>query len=107
MPLSAPVERSPAHHRRVDCRGYRRADGLWDIEGHIVDTKPEDFQLRAEPRLIPAGEPLHGMWVRITVDDDLVVQAVEAAMDHAPTGVCPGAVAPMQDLVGLRIAAGW
>ena len=39
MPLSPAPPRQPVHDRRVRCQGYRRADGLWDIEGHLTDTK--------------------------------------------------------------------
>ena len=31
------------HTRTVECRGYLRDDGLWDIEGHMTDTKPFDI----------------------------------------------------------------
>ena len=27
------------HHRRYSFDGDRRADGLWDVEGHLTDTK--------------------------------------------------------------------
>lgn len=107
MPLSPPVDRVPLHHRRVECRGYRRADGLCEVEGHLVDTRDHDIVLRTEDRVVRAGEPLHGMAVRVTVDDSLTVVAIEASMDSVPTGVCGGATAPMQSLVGLRIAPGW
>jgi hypothetical protein len=30
MPLTPAASRTPIHHRRIDCRGYRREDGLWD-----------------------------------------------------------------------------
>ena len=46
VPLSQPVERELTHTRVVTCRGYRRADGLIDIEGRIVDTKPYRFRNR-------------------------------------------------------------
>ena len=39
MPLSPPVSRSPVHTRRIECRSYRRDDGLFDIEGHLTDRK--------------------------------------------------------------------
>jgi len=107
MPLSQPTGRQPIHVRRIECRGFRRDDGLWDIEGHLVDTRSHDIDLRAEPRIVKAGEPIHEMWVRITVDDDLTVHAIEAATEATPTRICPGAIAPMQSLVGLRIAPGW
>ena len=107
MTLSAPASRQPIHIRRIECRGFRRDDGLWDIEGHLIDTRTHDLDLRAESRIVTAGEPIHAMWVRLTVDDALTVRAIEAATDATPTRICPGAVAPMQSLVGLRIAPGW
>src|SRR3546814_4645690 len=60
MPLSPPVERTCLHNRTYDFHGYQRADGLWDIEGRIVDTKSYPFanQDRGE---IPPGEALHDM----------------------------------------------
>ena len=57
------------HTRHVECRGYERDDGLWDIEGHLVDTKPYDMP--NDDRVsgkIAAGEALHEMWIRLTVD---------------------------------------
>jgi hypothetical protein len=106
MPLSSPVAREPLHKRRIECRGFRRADGLYDIEGHIVDTKtysfPNDF--RGE---ILAGEALHEMWIRLTVDDEMRVQGVEAVTDAAPYRACPEITPNFQALKGLRIAPGW
>jgi hypothetical protein len=40
MPLSRPAPREHIHSREIRCRGYRCADGLWDIEGVPEDTKP-------------------------------------------------------------------
>jgi hypothetical protein len=106
MPLSAAVEREPIHTRTVTCRGYRRADGLWDIEGHLVDSKTYAFDSRSRGTLAP-GDPVHGMWLRLTVDDDLVVRGVEAAMDASPFAVCPAITPAFQQLLGLTIRAGW
>lgn len=106
MPLSPPVEREPLHRRTVECRGYRRTDGLWDIEGHIVDIKTYSFanDFRGEIR---AGEPLHEMWIRLTVDEDFLVHGIEAVTDNAPYRVCPDITPNFQVLKGLRIAPGW
>lgn len=96
------------HHRRVDCRGYLRDDGLWDIEGHLVDTKPFDMPNTDRPGgRIQAGESLHEMWIRLTVDTDLLVHAVEAKTDFSPYNVCGDITRNFQALVGARIAAGW
>ena len=33
MPLPAPAPRTLKHTRAIECTGYEREDGLWDIEG--------------------------------------------------------------------------
>lgn len=106
MPLPEPVPREPVHTREVQCRGYRRADGLWDIEGRLVDTKTYPFTnaFRGE---IPPGEPLHAMWLRLTVDDELVVRDVVAVTDAGPYAVCPAITPAFATLKGLRIGPGW
>ncbi len=107
MPLTKSASRKPMHHRRVECQGYLREDGLWDIEGHLVDTKPYDFANPDRGGTIRAGEPLHEMWIRLTVDTDLVVQHVEAKTDFGPYSVCGEITQSFKVLVGLRIAPGW
>lgn len=92
MRLPVPAAREPLHHREVDCRGYRRDDGLWDIEGHLVDTKSYRFENSYRGAIEP-GEPLHDMWVRLTLDDDLTVVEAVAATAAGPFGSCP-AIAP-------------
>ncbi len=106
VPLSAPVARTHLHDRRATYRGYRRDDGLWDIEAELHDSKTAPFTIPGE-RAWAAGEPIHGMAIRLTVDDGTVVRAIEVAMDHVPHGPCPQAAAPMQRLVGCRLARGW
>jgi hypothetical protein len=104
--LSAPAPRRPIHHRAIDCRGYRRADGLWDIEGHLTDVKTYPFPNRWRGEIAP-GEPLHDMWLRLTVDDDLTVIAAEAATVASPFALCSAITPAFVKLVGLRIGPGW
>lgn len=106
MPLSPPADREPLHRRVVECRGYRRRDGLWDIEGHIVDTKAYSFPNAFRGEIL-AGEALHEMWVRLTIDDNMVVQDIEAVTDNAPYRVCPEITPNFARLRGLKIAPGW
>lgn len=106
MPLTEPANRAPIHSRRITCRGFRRTDGLWDIEGHLVDTKAYRFHSLDRGDVGP-GEPIHEMWLRLTVDDDFTVHAVEAVTDAAPFAVCGDVTPNFQRLVGLRISAGW
>ena len=106
MTLTPPVPREPIHHRRIDCRGYRRADGLWDIEGHLTDVKSYAFD-NAHRGEIKPGEPVHDMWIRLTLDDELTVIRAEAAIDAGPFAVCPAITPAFAKLEGLRIGRGW
>lgn len=106
MPLSEPAARTALHHRDVAYRGFRRADGRWDIEAELRDTKTMDITMQGG-RVWAAGEPIHGMSIRLTIDDDTVVHAIEVAMDHVPHAPCPQAAAPMQRMVGSRLNRGW
>ena len=106
MPLSEAAPRRAVHRRTVECRGYEREDGLWDIEGHLVDTKSYPVPNRARGE-IPAGEPIHGMWIRLTVDEQLHIHAAEAVTDHAPFAMCPDITERFRELGGLDIGPGF
>ncbi len=106
MPLSAPQPREHIHTRDIICTGYRRADGLWDIEGRLVDTKTYAFN-NNERGDIPPGVPVHEMWIRLTVTDSLEIKEVEVTTDYSPFAVCRDVAANFQRLVGLRIGPGW
>ncbi|MCC7273443.1 MAG: DUF2889 domain-containing protein [Alphaproteobacteria bacterium] len=106
MPLSTPAPRAHVHTRRIECRGYRRDDGLWDIEGHLVDSKTYSFEMQSRGDM-PPGEAIHDMWIRLTVDDTLVVRGIEAVTDASPYAICPAITPNFQRVVGLSIKSGW
>ncbi|MFQ5763733.1 MAG: DUF2889 domain-containing protein [Rhodospirillales bacterium] len=106
MPLSKPEPRKHLHTREIQCRGYEREDGLWEIEASIVDTKTYSFD-NQDRGGVASGEPVHHMRVRLTVDDDLVVRRAEATTEAGPYTIC-GDVAPVvETLVGAAIQPGW
>ncbi|TNF88997.1 MAG: DUF2889 domain-containing protein [Gammaproteobacteria bacterium] len=107
MPLSPPAARKLAHTRVVTCHGYQRDDGLWDIEGRIVDTKPYRFQNRDRGGWIEADEALHDISIRLTISLDLEVVDVDAVIDHSPYNYCKSVASIARNLVGLKIAPGW
>ncbi|WP_020395232.1 DUF2889 domain-containing protein [Thiolinea disciformis] len=107
MPLSAPVERNLSHTRTITCQGYERTDGLWDIEAQLLDTKNFAFANKDRGGMIQAGEALHNIKVRMTVDDNLCIQAIEAVIDDSPFNVCPQIVDTYKQLVGKTIGPGW
>ncbi|NKC15145.1 MAG: DUF2889 domain-containing protein [Gammaproteobacteria bacterium] len=106
MPLPPSAARDLMHNRDIVCRGYRRRDGLWDIEGHIVDTKPFSYDdpLGTE---FEAGRPVHGMYIRLTVDDDLLIHEAIAVSDWTPYRHCKLAAPNFSALKGVRIGPGW
>lgn len=106
MPLSAPAPRELLHTRQVECQGFRRADGLWDIEGHMTDRKTYSFP-SDERGEVTAGTPVHDMWIRLTLDDRFRIQAIEAVTDASPFSLCPAITPNFQRLVGLRVGPGF
>ncbi|HJO98108.1 MAG: DUF2889 domain-containing protein [Rhodospirillales bacterium] len=106
MPLSKATLRRHIHTRNIDCRGYHRDDGLWDIEATLVDTKTYSFG-NEDRTGIAAGEPLHEMRIRLTIDDDMMVHGAEAVTDASPFHVCGDITAGFDQIVGLRIGPGW
>lgn len=106
MPLAQTVERTPLHHRDISLKGYRRTDGLFDIEAHLTDVKSYGFE-NSDRGFIPSGEPLHEMWARFTVDEDLLIVAAEAVTDYGPYTICPGGADSFSSLAGLRIGPGF
>ncbi|WP_312781351.1 DUF2889 domain-containing protein [Acidovorax temperans] len=107
MPLSAPVPRKTSHIRRVSYQGYEREDGLWDMEAELHDSKAHDMPSFRHQGVRLAGDPIHHMWLRVTIDRKLVVHAIEAAMDAHPLQDCPQARPALQGMVGACMARGW
>ena len=106
MPLSKPTKRQHIHTREITCRGFKRDDGLWDIEGRLTDTKTYTFD-NIDRDGVAAGEPIHDMLVRLTLDDGFVVQAAEASTESGPYSVCGEATAAFAKLVGHKVGPGW
>jgi hypothetical protein len=105
MPLSNPAERELLHLRDITVRGYRRADGLFDIEAEILDTKSYGFAIQGRP--IAPGEPLHNMLMRLTVDANLTIVDAEAVTEAGPFAICGGGAVSFARLKGLAIRAGF
>lgn len=106
MTLPNTVERRLMHTRQIECHGYRREDGLWDIEGHLIDRKTYSYT-PLYGRAVSNGEPVHEMRIRLTVDEELFVHDIIAVTEHSPYPVCPIAAHSLSKLRGLQVAAGW
>ncbi len=106
MPLSPPAAREHLHTREIEMRGFRRADGRWDIEGHLTDVKTYGFgnEWRGE---IGPGTPIHDMWIRLTLDDALTVREIEVTTDASPFRICPEVAPNFAAVTGMTIGPGW
>ena len=108
MPLSTPCARELIHARAISCQGFRRLDGLWEVEGHITDHRAFDHVSIWDCENISAETPVHEMWLRLTLDGEMTILAVETSMDHTP---CPPHCAEVQpkyqQLKGMKITAGF
>ena len=107
MPLPEPaVGREPLHRRSIEIVGYRRKDGLFDIEGRLLDRKDVPFTVGG--RELPPGAPVHAMWLRITVDRELRIVDAAACTEAMPyEGQCDRITPDYAKLIGLSIGPGY
>jgi len=104
---STPVTREQLHVRHIEMSGWRRSDGLFEIEGRVTDQKPFDFRPISGDRVVAAQDFLHNLGVRLVFDADRVIREVHTFSDAYPYEECSGGGASLQALVGLHIGAGW
>ena len=95
------------HTRSVECSGYLRDDGLWEVEAWLRDTKP--FTQRADRfrgELQP-GDPVHDIGLRLVIDDSMTIREAEAMMRATPYPTCIEVEPILQRLIGERVGPGW
>jgi hypothetical protein len=88
-------------------RGYKRSDGLYEVEGRIIDAKAYDFSPLLGGKHVAAGDPVHDMGVRIIFDAQMVVREIATFTNAAPYSMCPSGGDALRSLEGLRLSSGW
>jgi hypothetical protein len=104
--LPEPAPREALHNRRYEFRGFRRVDGLFDIEGRMVDTKEYAFPNAWRGEVRP-GQPVHDMHIRLTLDDRFTVNDIAVVTAAAPFSVCAAITPAFAALRGATVAKGW
>lgn len=99
------VQRSEMHRRSIECVAYRRDDGLFDLELVLKDVKA--FESRSPERVVAAGEPVHQMRLRVTIDADYLIRDVRAEVLNSPFRLCAVVEARYGLLIGQRIGPGF
>ena len=106
MRLPEPAERHLVHNRKINCKGFVRADGSFDIEAELKDSKTYDFPSYTHGTFYK-DTPYHHMKVRITVDHDLKVTDAAAITLAGPYPICPQGTKNITNLIGIEIGPGW
>ncbi|MGH6626860.1 MAG: DUF2889 domain-containing protein [Burkholderiaceae bacterium] len=101
------VTREELHFRRIDFRGFRRSDGLFEVEAQLTDRKTHDFAPPSGGRVVPAGDNIHDHGLRVVFGEDMVIREITIAIRAYPYRECRGGGETLQALVGLRIGPGW
>ncbi len=92
--------------RRVTFEGWKRADGLFDIEARLTDVKDHDFVLMTGMR--PAGDSVHDLWARVTIDREFVIREIATSTDRMPyPGGCEQINGAYRKLVGCSLLRGF
>jgi hypothetical protein len=96
----------PVHVRRLTMEARRAGEASLEVSGHLVDERPQGAGVGWFGAV--NGSIIHDMRVTLRVrHPDLVITAVVAEMASHPYSLCPDAVEPLQQLVGLSIARGF
>ena len=105
-PQALKVKRERVHGRSFDCAGYRREDGMWDIEVTMIDRKPDDFPLTRGIRL--GGQPMHHMALRVTIDSSYrITDAIANSLATPYPGICDTISPVYREIVGLNLLDGF
>lgn len=93
--MSDTVSRQPIHTRRIEYASFLREDGLYEVEGKLVDM------------VEASGKAIHVMSLLLTFDQDLTIHGVRPSLETGPFPSCNDSPDPLPGLVGMRIAPGW
>lgn len=105
LPIAA-SDRQPKHRRSIDVRVYARGNGLWEVDARIADTRPT--VTRMATGLLPAGEPIHDMLLRLVVDERFnVIEAGAQTFSMPYPGECDAYGDVYSRLVGLNLMRGF
>ncbi len=104
--MSATPSRRFVHTRSISVKAYARDDGLWDLEAELTDIKEKDFALAVGIR--KAGDPVHAMQLRLTIDRRLNVVDAQASSEWVPyPGYCDAFGDVYRKLIGLNLGRGF
>ena len=103
---TAASDRQPKHRRSIDVQIYARGNGLWEVDAHITDVRSRETRMATG--MLPAGEPIHDMLLRLVVDERFNVIEAGAQTSAMPyPGECNSYGDLYGRLVGLNLMKGF
>jgi hypothetical protein len=103
---TAASDRQLKHRRRIDVQIYARGNGLWEVDAHLSDVRPEETAMVTG--VLPPGQPIHDMLLRLVVDERLNVVEAGAQTRAMPyPGECERYGDAYGRLVGLNLMKGF
>lgn len=95
------------HRRAIDVQVFVHSDErFWDLDVTLQDTKTRAFELASGPRA--AGQPIHSMLLRLTIDTEFNVVDANAQTLAAPyPGYCEDYGDAYRSLIGLNLLRGF
>ena len=105
LPPSSAARRR-VHARRIEIEGFLREDGLLDLDARLTDVKDQDYVIASGLR--KAGEPIHDLFLRVTIDTQFNVVDACAVSARVPyPGGCETITPAYRQLVGLNLVKGF
>lgn len=105
LAVAAQVTRRPIHLRRFTCEGTVRSDGLFEVVGTLIDTKP--YELKMLEKVVPPLSPVHHLTITLTIDANRWIVDVQAEFLASPHAVCSAITPAYRRLIGMQIRPGF
>ena len=103
---TAANERQLKHRRSIEVQIYARGNGLWEVDAHISDVRSRETRMATG--MLPAGQPIHDMLLRLVVDEQFNVLEAGAETSAMPyPGECNNYGDVYSRLVGLNLMKGF
>ena len=94
--------RQRLHTRSIVIEAFERDDGLFDLDAHLTDIKDRDADLASGVRR--AGVPIHDMSLRLTINRNLDIVAIDTNFSAIPYPDACGTAGPAyRSLIGLNL----
>ncbi len=100
------ITKEKIHTRKIVADGFRRSDGLYELEASISDCKHYEFNSDYLGKVKP-GQFFHNMKIHIVLDTSLTIIDINAQTLASPFAICPNITSNYQKLKGIKIGPGW